>query len=117
MTLPLPGDIVVGPPQFSSPTVQTPSTAGVTLVPVAGPVGPQGPPGDAASSMGYVHTQISPVSLVQINHGLIFQPSAPVCIDTGGNIIDYDKITWPSAGIMEVDFGLGVVFSGTIRVS
>jgi hypothetical protein len=117
MTLPLPGDIIVGPPQFSSPTVQTPSTAGVTLVPVAGPVGPQGPPGDAASSMGYVHTQVSPVRLVQINHGLIFKPSAPVCVDTEGRIIDYDIITWPFDGIMEIDFGSNTVFSGSIYVS
>jgi len=117
MTIPLPGDLTVDPPAVPGITVTEPAPATGTLVPVAGPRGPAGPPGDAASSMGYVHTQVSPASLVQINHGLIFKPSAPVCVDTGGNIIDYDRITWPSAGIIEISFGTGVVLSGTIYIS
>jgi hypothetical protein len=111
-----PGDITIGPPTIPTVSVPAPSP-NLVVVPVSGPQGPRGPAGDTGTALGYVHSQISSASLVQINHGLVFKPSAPVCVDTGGNIIDYDKLSWPSTGIMEVDFGTGVLFSGTIYVS
>lgn len=117
MTIPLPGDVTVDPPGFPTITVDEPTAPVGVLVPVQGPVGPHGPPGDAASSMGYVHTQISPASIVMVNHGLVFRPSAPLCIDTEGSIIDYDQISYPTVGIMEINFGTGFAFSGTIYVS
>lgn len=117
MTIPLPGDVTVSPPGFPGITVEPPAPDVGVLVPVEGPVGPHGPPGDAATSMGYVHTQISPASIVQVNHGLVFRPSAPMCIDTSGAIIDYDQVTYPTVGIMEINFGTGFAFSGTIYVS
>lgn len=116
MTLPLPGDIVVGPPQFSSPVVQTPSTAGVTLVPVAGPVGPQGPPGDAAASLAFVQNVPSPMTSVTVNHGLAFHPSGIVCLEADGNsALIGVGVSYPSVGQVVLTFG--VPFTGTIYFS
>ena len=87
----------------------------VHLVPVAGPRGPIGPAGDAAASLGYVHTQSSPAALVQVNHGLLFRPGGVVAKDTEGRVIDWDTLSWPTVSILEIDFG--VPFSGTITIS
>lgn len=100
-----PGAIRVVPPDIT-----------VHLVPVAGPPGLPGPAGDAATALGHVHTQIAPSALIQVNHGLVFRPAAAVCVDNSGRIIEFDTLTWPSVGVMQIDFG-GVPFSGTIYLS
>jgi len=90
----------------------------VHLVPVVGPRGPIGPPGDAASTLGYTHTQSSPVPAgqpVQVAHGLIFRPAGIICKELDGVQIEYASVTWPATGILELIFG--VAFAGTVTVS
>lgn len=109
----------------TSPNLELPGKVRVTvpdskvhLVPVAGPRGPIGPPGDAATSLGYIHTQSSPVPAgqpVQVAHGLIYKPAGIVCKESDGGQIEYASVSWPSAGLLELIFG--VSFSGTVTVS
>jgi len=94
----------------------------VHLVPVAGPEGPVGPAGPSGAESGlaggYVHTQSGTVGAgqpVQVIHGLSYRPAGIMCKEIDGRGIEYDSVTWPAAGILEVIFG--VPFAGTISVS
>jgi len=94
----------------------------VHVVPVAGPEGPRGPAGPSGAETGlaggYVHTQSSAVGTgqpVQVVHNLSYRPAGIVCKELDGNGIEYDSVTWPTASILEVFFG--VPFAGTISVS
>jgi hypothetical protein len=53
---------------------------------------------------GYEHTVISPSLLVQINHGLDWKPF-PLSIDSLGDRVEEERVTYPSPGIVEVKFG------------
>jgi len=112
----LPGTVHVQQPLTAIRTV--PPSSNVHVVPIAGPPGPIGPPGDAATSLGYVHTQSAPVAAgqpVQVTHNLLFRPAGIVCKELDGRGIEYDAVSWISTGILEVFFG--VPFAGTISVS
>ena len=73
-------------------------TVSVTVEPSSG-----GGPGTGPG--GYEHTVISPALLVQINHGLDWKPF-PLCIDSLGDRVEEEKVTYPSPGIVEVKFGV-----------
>lgn len=103
----------VEPPDVPAVTV-TPPSADRVVVPVQGPPGPQGPPGDGAATLGYTHTQSSPATLVQVQHGLSFTPAGVRCVSPQG-ITEPADITAPTSGVLEVSFG--VPFTGTITVS
>ena len=112
----MPGTVHVRPPLIAIRT--TPPDSTVHVVPVAGPQGATGPPGDSSTSLGYVHTQSSPVGAgqpVQVAHNLSFRPAGIVCKELDGRGIEYDAVAWVSTGILEVFFG--VPFAGTISVS
>jgi hypothetical protein len=65
-------------------------------------------------SVAYVQTVINQ-SLVQLNHGLPFQPAGITCIDTNGVTTDFGAITYPMTGTCEITFGFP--FTGTIYLS
>lgn len=79
-----------------------------------GPTGPQGPAGDAGSALSFIQSATNQ-SLVQINHGLPFQPAGIVCIDSNGVITEFGAIAYPMAGTLEITFG--VPWTGTIYLS
>lgn len=88
------------------------------IVPVSGPAGPQGepgPPGDTAGALAYGPVSVTNQALVQINHGLIFQPAGIICIDNNGVVTDFGAIAYPMSGTCEITFGFP--FSGTIFLS
>lgn len=77
--------------------------------------GPQGPAGDA-SGLGFVHHQASPVTLVQINHGMPFQPAGVICMATGDTVpLLGVGVSYPMAGYIELSFGFQ--FTGDIFLS
>lgn len=80
-----------------------------------GPRGPQGPPGDSSTSLGYRHVQSVPAALVQVVHGLSFDPGGWTCVDTSNDIAHPERVTYPLSGVME--FLFGAPFSGVIQVS
>lgn len=85
------------------------------VVPIQGPVGPQGPPGDSGSALGYGPVSVTNQALVQVNHGLPFQPAGIVCIDGNGVTTDYGAIAYPVSGTVEITFGFP--FTGEIYLS
>lgn len=65
-------------------------------------------------SSSYVQTVLNQ-SLVQLNHGLSFQPAGIVCIDNNGVTVDFGAVAYPMVGTCEITFGFP--FSGTIYLS
>lgn len=123
-----PASVTVTPPQMPS-LVMAPPTPGVAVVlPVAGapgeqgpqgdvgPQGPQGVPGDAGTRLAYGVT-VTNQTLVQINHGLAFNPAGIVCLDSANpaNAVEYAAVSYPMVGIAELTFGFP--FTGQIFLS
>lgn len=78
-------------------------TAGDLTVSITVEASGSGGPGTGPG--GYEHTVISPMMLVQINHGLDWKPM-PLCIDSLGDRVEEEGILYPSPGIIEVTFGV-----------
>lgn len=62
-----------------------------------------GPGGGGAG--GYEHTVVTPMMLVQINHGLSWKPQ-PLNLDSLGQQVEQDRVAYPAPGIIEVIFGV-----------
>ena len=117
----------LGPPPLP-PIKLAPPAYGMTVLPVRGPAGPAGPPGDAsvdefiarlealeAEPRGFVQTVNAPATLVQIHHGLSFNPAGVMNLDFSGTEIEESGVSHPFPGITEVTFG--APFTGTITLS
>lgn len=114
MSLELPGRVIVAPPVVPTVTTAPPEPASVSVLPV---VGPQGVPG-GTGAMAYEHIQAAPVPAghpLQIVHNLTFQPGGIVCLESDGVQIEYDSVTHPMPGVIELTFG--VAFTGHIYLS
>jgi hypothetical protein len=104
-------DVVVAEPQAT--VVVDLALAGPPGPP--GPAGPQGPPGDSSTALAYVHTQNTPAQLIQVIHGLAYEPAGVLCKEQDGTVAEPASISYPLSGVVEVTFGFS--FSGTVRVS
>lgn len=109
------GTVVVVAPQVPTVRAAAPVPPTVTVVPAVGPPGAPGPPGDSTASLSYTHIQSVPSTLVQIVHGLIFQPAAVLAMESDSTIVEPSSVSYPQVGVVEVGFGFG--FTGTIRLS
>lgn len=114
--------IVVSPSTRAVQVISTPQNIVVNpamhsvSVILAGPVGPAGPPGVGGadpSTLGYVHTQASPVSTWTINHPLQFIPNITV-VDSAGDQVEGD-VVYSSASQIVVTFSSS--FSGKAYLS
>jgi hypothetical protein len=118
----MPFDLDGTPIQVLPPAVPVfrpapPSPPQLTVIPVQGPQGPQGIPGDAGAALAFVHAQSTPVTTLQIIHGLPFRPSGIQCLETDGTPSPLGiGVSYPSVGIIELNFGTAA-FSGTIYLS
>lgn len=54
---------------------------------------------------GYEHHQIVPSTLVQVIHGLDWKPAGVISIDSLGVVNEYDQISYPGDGIIEIKYG------------
>lgn len=68
--------------------------------------------GGAAGAYGQ---SVTNQSLVQLNHGLSYQPAGVICIDSQGNTVDFGAISYPMSGTCEITFGFP--FTGQIYLS
>jgi len=64
---------------------------------------------------GYIHTQSTPAQLVQIIHGLPWQPGGIQIIENSGDIVEPESITYPSPGVIEI--GFQIMFAGKVYLS
>lgn len=60
------------------------------------------------SVTGYRHTWSQSETLVQIPHGLTYQPGGITVRDAGGSLVDPADITHPMPGITELAFGVPI---------
>lgn len=59
---------------------------------------------DQVTGGGYEHTVVTPATLIQIQHGLTWNP-LPLNLDSLGEQVDQDRVAYPAPGIIEVIFG------------
>lgn len=112
----MPGDVLVDPPVPPNVATSPPRASTVVVVPVAGPQGARGPAGDSSETLGFVHTQSSPVTTLQITHDLPFQPAGIACLASGDACpLLGVTVSYPTIGIVEL--GFGVPFTGIVRLS
>lgn len=121
MALNFPGNVRINTP-VPSITMDPPASE-VRVVPTKGPpgpVGPQGPegpqgPAGDATGLGFVWTQSSPAETLLINHQFFFKPAGILCIESDGGVLEYDTVSYPQTGYIELTFG--VPFAGQVYLS
>jgi len=69
----------------------------------------------AAQGVGFKHVQFVATTLWQIPHGMGFEPAGITVVDNTGTPTEYDEITYPLPGLIELHFGVPV--AGTARLS
>jgi len=67
----------------------------------------------AAQGVGFKHVQFVATTLWQIPHEMESEPAGVTVIDNTGTLTEYDKITYPLPGLIELHFGVPV--AGTAR--
>lgn len=65
--------------------------------------------------LGHRHTQTTPVTLVQITHGLTFDPAGVTAVDTQDAVTEHDTISHPLPGVTELTYG--APFAGVVYLS
>jgi len=95
------------------------SPAGVVLVlrrnPQTGVYGLEAFEQQAAQGVGFKHVQFVATTLWQIPHEMGFDPAGVTVVDNTGTPTEYDEITYPLPGLIELHFGVPV--AGTARLS
>jgi hypothetical protein len=69
----------------------------------------------AAQGVGFKHVQFVATTLWQIPHEMGFEPAGVTVVDNTGTPTEYDEITYPLPGLIELRFGVPV--AGTARLS
>jgi len=95
------------------------SPAGVVLVlhrdPETGVYGLEAFEQQAEQGVGFKHVQFVATTLWQIPHEMGFDPAGVIVVDNTGTPTEYDEITYPLPGLIELRFGVPV--AGTARLS
>lgn len=72
--------------------------------------------GGSGGPVSYRHIQGSTLNTITVTTGLDFNPAGIVAIDNSGNPVEYNKVSYPDTGVVELEY-LGGGFSGTIYLS
>ena len=96
--------------------IASPTAAPVTLRQPAPPTATVVPIGGAVSGVRSFLAEVTqPQTLVQVAHGMTFQPAGITVNDSAGDPVEYESVSYPAGGIVEITFAWP--FVGTIRLS
>lgn len=98
--------IRIAPPGADPVTLRQPGPPSATVVPIGGAV---------SGVRSFLFEVTHPQTLVQVAHGMTFQPAGITVNDSAGDPVEYATASYPTSGIVELTFAWP--FVGTIRLS